>query len=72
MGCWSNIYQHCSLLNTALVCIFSVCIILYIRSVVVLFIVSRATRGAFVQCTVVADEIGNNHFGPHLRFLGVM
>ena len=22
--------------------------------------------------TVVADEIGNNHFGPRLRFLGVM
>ena len=27
---------------------------------------------SFKASTVVANEIGNNSFGPHLRFLGVM
>ena len=34
--------------------------------------VNLAKLGKDWSCTVVANEIGNNHFGPRLRFLGVM
>ena len=64
-SCFSVLTYICIVLFSVLSCfavLTFVCIVLF----------SVSSCFAVLTYTVVAKEIGNNHFGPCLKFLGVM